>query len=94
MEKLLQKAKVNYHFLDREGSVCCGRPLMLAGMFEKANDLILTNKKTIEASEAKTLVASCPICYKIFKDEYNLDIEVLHHSQYLLRLVNEAQVDP
>jgi len=29
---------------------------------------------------------------KVFKEEYNLNIEVLHHSQYLLRLVEEEKI--
>lgn len=92
VEKLLKKASVNYLFLDMDGSVCCGRPLMLAGMFDKANELISTNKNNIQASGAKILVTSCPICLKVFRDEYNLSIEVLHHSQYLLKLVNDGRL--
>jgi Fe-S oxidoreductase len=38
------------------------------------------------------LVTSCPICYKVFKEDYNLDIEVLHHTQYLLRLVDQGKL--
>ena len=34
-----------------------------------------------------TLVTSCPICLKVFREDYALDgIEVLHHSEYMLRL--------
>jgi Fe-S oxidoreductase len=50
------------------------------------------NRQLIHSSGAKTLVTSCPICYKIFKEEYKLKIEVLHHSQYLLRLVKEGKL--
>lgn len=40
-----------------------------------------------------TLVTSCPICLKVFREEYRLEgIEVLHHSQYILRLLREGRL--
>jgi Fe-S oxidoreductase len=92
MTKILNESGVAWRFMDKDGSICCGRPLLLAGMLESANQLKDKNKQLIESSEAKTLVTSCPICYKAFKDEYKLPIEVLHHSQYLLQLINEGRI--
>jgi Fe-S oxidoreductase len=43
-------------------------------------------------SGARTLVTSCPICYKVFRESYYLDAEVLHHSQYIKRLIDEGAV--
>lgn len=40
------------------------------------------------------LVLSCPICYKIFKDEYALDgIEVLHYTQFIKRLADDGKLN-
>ena len=36
MEGIFKEAGVNYLFLDRSGSICCGRPLMLAGKDKQA----------------------------------------------------------
>ena len=41
---------------------------------------------------ARTLVTSCPISLKVFKEDYLLDIEVLHHSQFILRLEKEGKI--
>ncbi|MBI5219564.1 MAG: (Fe-S)-binding protein [Bacteroidia bacterium] len=92
MCRILDEANVNYLFLDKDGSVCCGRPLLMAGKIEAALSLVEKNKKKILESGAKTLVTSCPICYKIFREEYKLPIEALHHSQYILRLVREKKI--
>lgn len=92
MVNLLNIFGVNYRFLDEDGSVCCGRPLMLAGKDKAAAKLMEYNRQLIQSSGAKILVTSCPICFKIFKEEYNLGIEVLHHSQYLLRLTQEGEL--
>lgn len=93
VEKVFKAASVNYVFADREGGICCGRPLMLAGKTSAAQETIAANKKMILESGCRTLVLSCPICYKIFKEEYGLKgIEVLHYTQYIKRLVDEGRL--
>ncbi len=81
MINIFKKLNINFVFLDENGSICCGRPLELAGKTEDAKKLFNTNKSIIKQSNAKVLVTSCPICYKVFKEKYKLDIPVLHHSQ-------------
>jgi Fe-S oxidoreductase len=63
---------------------------MLAGQEKEARELINFNSEVIWKSGARTLVTSCPICYKVFKESYYLDAEVLHHTQYLKRLIDEG----
>jgi len=89
MIKIFRKAKINYWFMDEDGSVCCGRPQKLAGNLKAMEQLMGFNKKRIVESGAKTIVTSCPICFKVFSEDYNLGIEVLHHTQYLNRLVDQ-----
>jgi Fe-S oxidoreductase len=92
MEKIFKAAKVNYLFLDKDGGVCCGRPLKLSGQFEAAKKLVENNRQQIIASGAKTLVTSCPICYKSFIEDYDLNIRVLHHSEYLSELIVQKKI--
>lgn len=93
MEELLRKAGVEYEFIDRDGGLCCGRPLWMAGRFDQAKALIEKNTAIIKASGAGILLLSCPICYKIFRDRYKLDgIEVVHHSVYIQRLISEGRL--
>lgn len=93
VEKVFKSAGVNYTFADRDGGICCGRPLMLAGKTDAAYETISANRRMILGSGCRTLVLSCPICYKIFKDEYALDgVEVLHYTQFIKRLVDEGKL--
>ncbi len=93
VEKVFKAAGVDYVFADRDGGICCGRPLMLAGKTDAAYETISANRKMILSSGCRTLVLSCPICYKIFKDEYALDgVEVLHYTQFFKRLVDEGKL--
>lgn len=93
VEKVFKSAGVNYTFADRDGGICCGRPLMLAGKTDAAYETISANRRMILGSGCRTLVLSCPICYKIFKDEYALEgVEVLHYTQFIKRLVDEGKL--
>jgi Fe-S oxidoreductase len=93
MVKILDTANVSYKFMDEDKSICCGRPLMLSGKKQQALEMVEKNKNIIIESGAKILVTSCPICYKVFKEEYDLSVEVLHHSEYLLRLAEEKRIE-
>ena len=93
MVKIFKEANENYEFLDMNGSICCGRPMMLTGKVNEAKALIEKNTELIKNSGAKRLVLSCPICYKVFKEEYNLEgIEILHHTQYINELIEKEKI--
>ena len=87
-ESLLKKAGVSYSFMDRDGGLCCGRPLLMAGRYDQAREIIKKNRNLIKASGADTLLLSCPICYKIFSEHYKLEgIRMVHHSVYFQELI-------
>ncbi len=94
MTKIFKLANENFEFLDADGSICCGRPMMLTGKINEAQALIAKNTELIKKSGAKKLVLSCPICYKVFKEEYQLDgIEILHHTQYINELIENDKLN-
>ena len=85
---LLDKAGVRWQLMDPDGGLCCGRPLMMAGRSEQARELIAKNLEIIRASGCDTLLLSCPICYKVFKEEYPLEgVRVMHHSVFFQELI-------
>lgn len=88
MRKIFNKAGVEYHFVDEGGGVCCGRPLRLSGNRAAADVLMQKNSDRIVATGAEILVTSCPICYKSFKEEYELPIKVMHHTEYINMLMD------
>ena len=93
MLQILDAAGENYWFMDEHKAPCCGRPLMTAGQFDAAQKLIDTNTKMILDSGAKKLLVTCPICYKVFKEDYTLpNVEVVHHSEYILDLVKQGKI--
>lgn len=94
LSAVFDAAGLSWTFLDRDGSICCGRPLMLAGEIRSSMELAEKNRKLIEESGARLLVTSCPICYKVFREDYGLSIPVMHHSQFLLQLAREKKIRP
>lgn len=88
MKEIFAVADIKYWFMDEDKTACCGRPLIQVGQYEAARKLVDHNRERILASGAKKLVVSCPICYKIFNDDYALPgITVQHHSEFLLHLM-------
>lgn len=92
MIKIFEAAGEDYYFIDEQAGACCGRPLMLAGLDKEARELINYNSGIIWKSGAHTLVTSCPICFKVFRESYYLDVEVLHHTQYIRKLIEQGKL--
>ena len=90
-------AKVDYTLLGEE-EWCCGFPLINSGIKDVVGDLAKHNIDAVKSKGAKLLVLSCPSCYHTWKHEYpkylseKVDFEILHISQYLLRLIKEGKI--
>jgi len=93
MKEIFAAANIKYWFMDEDKTSCCGSPLMKVGQYEAARKLIEYNKHLIISSGAKKLIVSCPICYKVFNEDYSLQgVKVQHHSEFLLELVAEKRI--
>lgn len=92
MRNILDKSNVKYWFIDEHNSVCCGRPLELAGKLHDADQLMKLNTDLILNSGAHTLVTSCPICLKSFKERYGLKIRLMHHSQFINEILDQNRI--
>ncbi len=93
MQRIFDAAGEKVWWADKNGGVCCGRPLKLSGEVDSAQKMIDYNKSLFEKHNITTLVTSCPICLRVFREEYDLKgVEVLHHSEYILRLINKRRL--
>ena len=93
MESVLKKAGVEYELMDKDGGICCGRPMWMAGRFDQARQMVQKNTEIIRNSGADTLLLTCPICYRIFKEKYKLDgIRIVHHTEFLDSLISEGRL--
>lgn len=93
MQRIFEAAREDVWWADKSGGVCCGRPLKLSGESDSAQKMIDYNTELFHKHNITTLVTSCPICLRVFREEYKLEgIEVLHHSEYILRLLRQGRL--
>lgn len=92
MERIFTAADQKYWYMDKLATICCGRPLQQQGFTTQAAELRRKNTDLIEKSGATMLVTSCPICYQSFKKEYNLNIPVVHHTEYIDMLIKQGRL--
>ena len=93
MQRIFEAAHEKVWWADKDGGVCCGRPLRLTGETDSAQKMVDYNKALFAKHNITTLVTSCPICLRVLREEYNLEgIEVLHHSEYILRLMRQGRL--
>jgi len=92
MKNIFEAVGQKYWHIDAEKTICCGRPLIQQGFEQQAKELRRKNTAYIRESNAILLITSCPICYQSFKKEYKLNIPVMHHTEYIERLINNKML--
>ncbi len=93
MEQIFNAVDEDVWWADRNGGVCCGRPLYLSGEVDSARKMMRYNEGLFKKHKITTLVTSCPICLRVFREDYNLDgIEVIHHTEYIDRLIASGRL--
>jgi Fe-S oxidoreductase len=94
MVRLMKKAGVNFAILGEEER-CNGDMARRAGNEYLAQMMICENVKTFNQYRPKKILASCPHCYNIIKNEYpqfGANFDVMHHSEFLLELIHQGQL--
>lgn len=95
MERIFAASGDEVWWADKDGGVCCGRPLKLSGEVDAARKMMDYNTELFRSHGICTLVTSCPICLRVFREDYALEgIEVLHHSEYIARLIAAGRLKP
>ncbi len=88
---VLEKAGVNFAIMG-ENEWCCGYPLIAAGMKDKAEALKAHNIERVKKLGARTVVTNCPSCYNTWAFEYDSDLEIVHSTQYIKRLIADKKI--
>lgn len=94
--ELLDMAGVSFAVLGN-GETCTGDPARRAGNEFVFQGLAQQNIEVLTETKAKKVVSTCPHCMNTIKNEYKqfgLELEVVHHTQLLNRLVREKKLTP
>jgi Fe-S oxidoreductase len=92
----LEAAGVRYAVLGQEES-CSGDPARRMGNEYVWQMLAAQNIDTLDRYRPRTIVTACPHCFNTIGNEYGQlggRYEVVHHSTYLARLVEEGRLRP
>jgi heterodisulfide reductase subunit D len=79
-----------------EGEVCCGYPLLVAGMLDETQKVIEQNLERVRAIGATTIVFNCPACRVMWLEHYASHLPGVRmlHSTELLADLTAAQKLP
>ncbi len=100
MVQLLQKAGVDFAILGEE-ECCTGDPARRMGeelLFQSQAQQAI---ETMHQYKFRTIVTTCAHCFNSIKNEYpqfggraGIDYEVVHHTEFLARMVREGKLKP
>ncbi|WP_345893897.1 heterodisulfide reductase-related iron-sulfur binding cluster [Nocardioides sp. TF02-7] len=94
--ELLDRAGVSFGVLGN-GETCSGDPARRAGNEFVFQGLAQQNVEVLTEAKAKQVVTTCPHCMNTLKNEYKsmgIELEVVHHTQLLNRLVRDGKLTP
>jgi Fe-S oxidoreductase len=94
--ELLHMADVDFAVLG-DGETCSGDPARRSGNEFVFSMLAMQNAETLKEARATKVVATCAHCFNTLKNEYGqfgAELEVVHHTQLLNRLVREGRLTP
>jgi Fe-S oxidoreductase len=94
--QLLHMAGVEFAVLG-DGETCSGDPARRAGNEFVFSMLAMQNAEVLKETKATKVVSTCAHCFNTLKNEYGqlgVELEVVHHTQLLNRLVREGRLTP
>jgi Fe-S oxidoreductase len=96
MVKILKAAKVDFAVLGNE-EACTGEPVRRMGEEGRFQELAMNNVEKLNGYGVKKMIVHCAHCYNTFKNEYpdfGAKLEVIHHSQFIAKLINDGKISP
>ncbi len=94
--ELLHQAEVSFAVLG-DGETCTGDPARRSGNEFVFQQLAMQNAEVLKETKAKKVVSTCAHCFNTLKNEYSqfgVELEVVHHTQLLNRLVRDGRLTP
>ena len=94
--KILNEANIDYACLGNE-ETCTGDSARRIGNEYLFQTMAEQNKETFEQYNFKKIVTQCPHCFTTLKNDYaemGIELDVVHHSQYIDELINEKKIEP
>ena len=93
---IMNEAGVDYACLGNE-ETCTGDSARRIGNEYLFQTMAEQNKETFDQYNFKKIVTQCPHCFTTLKNDYaemGIELDVVHHSQFINELINEKKIQP
>ena len=93
---ILNKAEIDYGCLGNE-EMCTGDSARRIGNEYLFQTMAEQNRETFDKYEFKKIVTQCPHCFRTLKNDYaemGIELDVVHHSQFIDELIQENKIEP
>ncbi|KAB0671850.1 4Fe-4S dicluster domain-containing protein [Oryzomonas sagensis] len=94
LAQLLDKAGVSWGILGKDEK-CCGDSLRRLGNEYVFDRMAKENVRIFTERGVKKVITQCPHCFSTLKNDYRqygLELEVIHHSEFLRNLVQDGHL--
>jgi Fe-S oxidoreductase/nitrate reductase gamma subunit len=94
MVTILKHAGVSFGILGMEEG-CTGDPARRLGEESRFQEIALENRDVFKKYGTRKIIAHCPHCFNTFKNEYGefgANLEVIHHTQLIEKLMQEGKI--
>jgi Fe-S oxidoreductase len=94
LTQILDKAGVSYGILGKE-ELCCGDSVRRLGneyLFEK---MASENVELFKSKGVTKIITQCPHCFTTLKNDYKqygIELEVIHHSEMISKLIKDGKI--
>ena len=91
LAEIMEVSGVDFSLMG-EDEWCCGFPLLGAGLKEMLQDFRDHNLAAVRKKGASRVIFACPSCYQMWREHYPHEFEIIHASEFLMKLVKEKKV--
>mgnify|MGYP001145734938 CR=1 FL=1 len=91
LAEILDKSGVDFTLLGEE-EWCCGFPMLGAGLKDMFEAFKEHNLAAVQEKGAKEVLFACPSCYQMWREYYPDTVNIVHATQFLLRLIRDNRI--
>lgn len=91
LAEILDKSGVDFTLLGEE-EWCCGFPMLGAGLLDMFEEFKEHNLTAVQQKGAREVLFACPSCYEMWREYYPDTVNIVHATQFLLRLIRENRI--
>ncbi len=94
LARILDAAGISWGILGKE-ELCCGESLRRLGNEYVFDRMAKANLKTFAEKGIRRIITQCPHCYTTLKNDYaqyGANLEVVHHTEFIQRLLLENKL--